>query len=91
MTEPLVGALTVYSRAGCHLCEKLIEDLLPLVRERIGVQVVDIDSCTELQNTYGMRIPVVEFESEFVCQYTLDVALIEAVLVRTQSAGNRAL
>ena len=37
-------SLQVYSRRGCHLCEQLIEELLPLVRGHLAVDVRDIDS-----------------------------------------------
>mgnify|MGYP000107868357 CR=1 FL=1 len=36
--------LYVYSRRGCHLCDVLVEELLPLVRGRMDVEVRDIDS-----------------------------------------------
>lgn len=72
--------ITVYSRAGCHLCELLVEALLPLVRGQLRVDVVDIDSRSEWQEAYATRIPVVEFDSQFVCQYTLDEAAIQRIL-----------
>jgi hypothetical protein len=28
------GKIRVYSRPGCHLCELLIDELLPLIRDR---------------------------------------------------------
>lgn len=65
-------SLVVYSRQGCHLCEQLIEELLPLIRGKLEVEVRDIDTSPEWQDEYGTRIPVVEFDGEFVCQYTLD-------------------
>jgi len=78
--EPPMDTITVYSRAGCHLCELLVEELLPLVRGRLNVDVVDIDSRPDLQETYNTRIPVVEFGSEFVCQYSLDAAAVQNLL-----------
>ena len=79
-------SLRVYSRPGCHLCEQLIEELLPLVRGQLNVDVVDIDSRPDWQDDYGTRIPVVEFNAETVCQYTLDVAAIQRILV--EQAGS---
>ena len=80
MNDSSLPALRVYSRPGCHLCEELVESLLPLIRGRLELEVVDIDSRPEWQEEFGIRIPVVEFDGRFICQYTLDRAAIDAVL-----------
>jgi hypothetical protein len=55
-----VRQLTVYSRPGCHLCERLIEDLEPLCRSHsVQLRVMDVDSRVEWARRYGDRIPVV--------------------------------
>lgn len=72
--------IRVYSRSGCHLCELLIEELLPLIRGHLELEVVDIDGHPELADEYGTRIPVVEFAGREICQYHLDTAAIRAVL-----------
>lgn len=74
--------LYVYSRRGCHLCDVLVEELLPLVRGRLDVEVRDIDRRDDWQERFGVRIPVVEFEGEVICQYRLDRPSIEAILAR---------
>jgi len=79
-TESQPDTITVYSRAGCHLCDLLVEALLPLVRGQLRVDVVDIDSRPDWQEAYDTRVPVVEFDSQFVCQYTLDVPAIQNIL-----------
>jgi hypothetical protein len=68
--------ITVYSRPGCHLCETLIEALLPKVRGRATVEVVDIDTRPDWHDAYALRIPVVELDDRFVCQYVLDEAAL---------------
>ena len=50
--------LLVYSRPGCHLCELLIEELVPLCRGRATIRVVDVDTRPEWREAYGLRIPV---------------------------------
>jgi hypothetical protein len=80
--SPEPGSIRVYSRPGCHLCETLVEELLPLVRDRLKVEVVDIDSKPEWQQKYRIRIPLVEFQGQTVCQYTLDVASIREILAK---------
>ena len=75
-----MAALRVYSRQGCHLCEELIEALLPLVRGRLDVEVCDIDTRADWRERYDTRVPVVEYDGELVCQYHLDRDAIVSVL-----------
>lgn len=70
----------VYSRPGCHLCEQLIEDLMPLIRGRLELEIRDIDTRPEWKLEYGIRIPLVEYGGQTVCQYHLDTAAIRAIL-----------
>ena len=56
--EATADTITVYSRAGCHLCELLVEALLPLVRGQLQVDVVDIESRPDWLQAYATRIPV---------------------------------
>ena len=72
--------LRIYSRPGCHLCEQLLEGLMPLVRGRLEIEVVNIDDDADLGREYGTRIPVIEFAGQFICQYTLDESAIRAIL-----------
>jgi hypothetical protein len=74
------GRIYVYSRPGCHLCELLVDELLPLIRGRLELEVRDIDTRPEWKLRYGLRIPLVEYEGETVCQYHLDGAAIRAIL-----------
>jgi len=74
------GKIRVYSRPGCHLCGLLIDELLPLIRGRLDLEVIDIESQPELTIKYGIRIPVVEYEGHTVCQYHLDAAAIGTIL-----------
>ena len=72
--------LRIYSRPGCHLCEQLLEEVLPLVRGRLEVEIVNIDDDIDLSREYGTRIPVLEYAGEFVCQYTLEDNAIRKIL-----------
>jgi Glutaredoxin-like domain (DUF836) len=74
------GRIRVYSRPGCHLCELLIDELLPLIRGRLDLEVIDIETRPELTIKYGIRIPVVEYAGQTVCQYHLDAAAIHTIL-----------
>jgi len=68
----VLKTIDIYSRQGCHLCEVLIEELLPLLRGRFKLEVHDIDSREDWQTAYATRIPVVEYDGELICQYHLD-------------------
>ena len=78
--EVPLSRIRVYSRTGCHLCEVLIEELLPLIRGRLELEVLDIDSRPEWTEDYKARIPMVEFEGRTICQYTLDGDAIRSIL-----------
>ncbi|HXS89594.1 MAG TPA: glutaredoxin family protein [Steroidobacteraceae bacterium] len=73
---------TVYSRAGCSLCEHMLEELAELLGSQAAaaVQVVDIEGDPELERKYGTRIPVLLADGEFVCAYRLDVERVRAYL-----------
>ena len=77
---PELPALRVYSRQGCHLCELLVEELLPLIRDRLPLEIVDIADDDELEAKYGTRIPVLEFAGQEICQYHLDRDAVAALL-----------
>lgn len=73
-------ALNVYSRKGCHLCELLIEELLPLVRGHLTTVVCDIDKRPDWRASYGTRVPVVEYEGTLVSEYPLDHEAVARLL-----------
>lgn len=83
-----MSALQVYSRQGCHLCDLLVEELLPLVRGTLQVEVRDIDSRPEWLAKYDLRVPVVEYEDRVISEYPLDRRAITR-LVDTLSPGAR--
>ena len=72
--------LHIYSRQGCHLCEQMIEEMLPLVGGRLDVVVHDIDTREDWKSKYDTRIPVLEYDGEFVCQYHLDPDALARIL-----------
>lgn len=68
----MLNRIDVYSRQGCHLCELLIEELLPIVSGKLEVAVHDIDTRDDWKREFGTRVPVVEYDGELICQYHLD-------------------
>ena len=83
-----MASLQVYSRRGCHLCERLIEELLPLARGHFEVEVRDIDSREDWHRAYDSRVPVVEYEGQMICEYRLNRSAVEA-LVKSERGANR--
>lgn len=77
MTTP---KLVVYSRRGCHLCEVLIEEVLPLIRGRMELEVRDVDTRTQWIEAYSDKVPVVEYAGSQVCQYHLDREALRRLL-----------
>ena len=49
--------LILYSRPGCHLCDR-VEEMLRACQAQW--RVVNIEDDIELENLYGLKIPVVE-------------------------------
>jgi glutaredoxin len=60
MYKPSANQLIIYTGPNCHLCEQAKALLYPLMSER-GLTLVEVDIHTdaELQQKYGIRIPVV--------------------------------
>ena len=80
-----MSRLIVYSRQGCHLCEVMIEELLPIIRGRIELEVRDIDTRDDWRERYDIRVPVLAHEDEEVCQYQLDRGALADLLKRLET------
>jgi glutaredoxin len=63
-----MARLTIYSRAGCHLCDRAKE-----VAERCGVsyEVVDIAGNPALEARYGRDIPVILLDGREIARHVL--------------------
>jgi glutaredoxin len=63
--------VVIFTRPGCHLCDKAESLLRSLDREfSIRLQLVNIDENPELVSRYGEKVPVVQIdgkESQFGC------------------------
>lgn len=55
-----MNRVTVYTRAGCHLCEVAEADVARICGE-LGLpwDAVDVDGDPELRAEYGDRVPVI--------------------------------
>ena len=65
--------LTVYIRAGCHLCEDMLQELhYRQAGLDFTLQTVDINGRPELEALYGTKVPVLTRAGKEVCHYFLD-------------------
>jgi len=58
----------------------MIEELLPLIRDRLDLVVQDVDSRHEWYEKYDTRVPVMEYDGEVICQYHLDREALSRIL-----------
>ena len=75
--------LTLYTRAGCHLCEEMKGALGPMLRE-FGARLaeVDVDGDEELRTIYGNDVPVLFLGARKVAKHRLDAAQLRRQLER---------
>jgi len=58
----------------------MIEELRPLIRDRLDLVVQDVDSRHEWYEKYDTRVPVMEYDGEVICQYHLDREALSRIL-----------
>jgi thiol-disulfide isomerase/thioredoxin len=80
-----VPFITFYTRVGCPLCDKALEQLEPLA-QRYGatIEIVDIDLDLELLERYNHRVPVIESADGSV----IDEGIVDASVI---TAGIKSL
>ena len=70
--------ITLYTRAGCHLCEDA-KKVLQAARRRVAFQLeeTDIDQHPELRNRYNEEVPVIAIDGVKAFKYkvTMDELL----------------
>ncbi|HET7569363.1 MAG TPA: glutaredoxin family protein [Gammaproteobacteria bacterium] len=77
----MTAVLTLYSRAGCHLCEAMQQELAARCAGRgVQIEVVDVDSSPELARRYGLRVPVLAGVDGELCYGRLDDDALEDYL-----------
>jgi glutaredoxin len=76
-----VRTVTVYARAGCHLCDDALAGLQGLRADSpFALEVVDIEADDALLRRYLERIPVVALEGVELYELFLDEADLRARL-----------
>jgi len=84
--------VVVYSRPGCHLCERALAEIVALHGDgyRFELREVDIESEETLLRRMLERIPVVEVDGEVVSELVLDGAALRARLDTVGADDDRA-
>lgn len=73
--------LTLYVRAGCHLCEDMHDQLFELLEPgSFTVKTVDIDASEALREQYNELVPVLEHNHSEICHHFLDLKALRAAL-----------
>lgn len=75
----MAAHVTVYTRAGCKLCEEA-ERLVAAHAGGAAVELVDVDADRELQDRYGVRVPVVAIDGVERFELQVDEAELIAAL-----------
>jgi len=66
--------LTLYTRAGCHLCEEMKSALTPMLREfSLALREVDVDTDPALTARFGEEVPVLCLGERKIAKYRLDL------------------
>lgn len=76
-SPPLV---TVYTRAGCHLCEDAITIVREMAAGRAHVALVDIDADRDLYDRYTVRVPVIAVDGVEIAEYQVARDQLETAL-----------
>ncbi len=79
------AALTLASRAYCHLCDEMLAELRPLAAAHgASIEVVDVDADPALEAAWGDSVPALFLGSPapgtLLCRYRLDAACVAAAL-----------
>lgn len=69
--------VTVYTRAGCHLCDDAVALLL---RSGLTPKLVDIDADPALRQRYNECVPVVEIDGRERFRGRVNEALLRRIL-----------
>jgi len=73
----MISGLTLYTRAGCHLCER-VEDLL--ASHDVACRLVDVDADLAYRESYGLRVPVLAADGAVLLEGQIEEQELLAVL-----------
>lgn len=66
--------VTLYTRAGCHLCDEAKAQMAPLLAQfGAPLREVNVDTDAELRAEYGNDVPVIFLGGRKVAKHRIDV------------------
>lgn len=73
--------LTLYSRAGCHLCEEM-KAIIARVATRVPLRLDEIDIATDsaLEDRWGTQIPVLLVDGRKIAKYRISEEALTRLL-----------
>lgn len=81
--------LVLYTRQGCHLCEKAAQVLTQAqVRYRFALETIAVDADSALADHYGLTVPVVTVNGKLRFRGQVNPVLLERLLYAA-SQGRR--
>jgi glutaredoxin len=73
--------VTIYGRSGCHLCENVLNSLVPEKAQlKIEIQEILIDNNKELEDLYGQLIPVIHVDGKYYSHFRIDIEEFKSFL-----------
>ena len=77
-----VIALTLYSRPGCHLCDEMKTVINRVAQSTpLHLEEIDISSRADLEERYGLEIPVLFVAGKKAAKYRIGEAELRRLLV----------
>jgi glutaredoxin len=81
MAASVMALVTVYSKPGCHLCEKAVRVLQRIQAQHpFALEEVNIQTDPALLAEYGEQIPVVLLNGAFLFEYEVDETRLRQIL-----------
>ena len=72
--------LYFYTREGCHLCEIMLEELMPLIRNKVKLEIRNVDSQDAWKKKYGTRVPLIKSGEKIISEYRLNHEFLQDYL-----------
>lgn len=76
----MTPTVTVYTRAGCHLCREAERVVAEVAHGRAAVRLVDIDADPAITERYTVRVPVVAIDGRELFEYQVDAEELSTAL-----------
>ena len=82
--------ITLYTRAGCHLCEEAKAAIAPLLPQfGVTLREVDIDQDPILRDRYTDDVPVIFVGTKFIAKHRVDAADLRRELEKARQFAPR--